>query len=202
MTLTRVAITSAVAIVASLSSPALAIDVFFKAACLHPIRGEETCEIALPESDEGSVWDVTWQDGITTRIRFSENDAFIQQWDAQSNQWVDSSSIGMCWDRKCLHFSLDEPAVAFEEGATSAPLTCDHPVQGRNTCETEYVTQTEGFRVRWPDGSVDHFIQGRFQDGNGSPMQWSHDEKQWVEVENFGLCFDERCILLDQSFWN
>lgn len=174
---------------------ASATGILIRTACLHPTQGEGVCEMEFPEPADTDVWDVTWQGGIKSRVRISDSGP-MQRWNSQNNQWVDTSSTGLCFDRRCIHF----PSVlvnSLEQQTSRITVECSDPTLSQSTCQFEYVPDTEGLRVYWSDGSIEHYR------ANGEPfLKWSHDDNGWVEVSNWGLCFDKFCLLFDSDTLN
>jgi hypothetical protein len=189
-----VAITTIVTI-SNLPSLASATEALIRTACLHPTQGEGVCEIEFPDFDDTSIWDVTWQDGTKTRIRIPDSGP-IQHWNSQNDQWVDSSSVGLCFDRRCIHFPT-ALANSLEQQTSRITIECSDPMLDESTCQVEYVPDTDGMRVYWPDGSIEHY-----RTENEPYLKWSHAENGWVEVSNWGFCVDRFCLLFDSDVFN
>jgi hypothetical protein len=179
--------------IANLPLSASATKVLIRTACLHPTQGEGVCEVEFPKSANTNIWDITWQDRTKTRIRFSDGNSIIQRWNSQNNQWVDSSNIGLCMDRRCLYFPPTR--LKYLEQATSRfAIECLDPTLGQSKCQAEYVPGTKGLRVYWSGGSIEHY---KWTNDNTSFLKWSHDRNGWVKVSNWGLCADKFCLLFD-----
>lgn len=165
-----------------------------RTACLNPTQGEGVCEIELPDPANPSIWDVTWQDGTQTRIRLPKRDApSMQLWNSQNNQWVDTSRTGFCMDRRCIYFS---PALAnsLEQETSRMTIECSDPTLGESMCQAENVPTTDGLRVYWADGSIEHY-----RTSSKPFLKWSHAKNGWVEPSNWGLCFDRSCLFFDSD---
>lgn len=175
---------------------ASAIEISIRTACLHPTQGEGVCEIEFPDPTDTDVWDVTWQDGMQTRVRMPSNRDVIERWNSQNNQWIDSFSMGLCFDRRCVHFP-DNLWDSIEQETSRITIECSDPTLGESTCQAEYVPDTDGLRVYWSDGSIEHY-----RSSNEPFLKWSHAENGWVEVSNWGLCFDKFCLLFDTDAFN
>jgi hypothetical protein len=194
-----------------LAPSASASQMLIRTACIDPIQGEGLCEVVFPNeiwanSDESDIApdaaiDIMWPDRSSTRTRFSDpNTPFnIQFWNSQNNQWVNSTSMGLCWDRECLQFPISQ-SNAVDQEIYKGPMKCSSPTLREGTCQVESVPETEGWRVDWPDGSIDHFRWADDPDGNESPLKWSHSENDWVKVKAFGICANERCLIFDSPF--
>lgn len=182
--------------VSSLPLLASATGIVIRTNCIHSVRGLELCELGFPDPNNTDVWDITWQDTVQTRIRTSEGSFGIERWNPQTNQWADSASVGLCFERKCLYGpstlwnSVDQQIANME-------IECLVPTGGEGTCQAEYVPETDGLRVYWPDNSIEHYRI------SGDPfLKWSHSENGWVNVVEFGLCFDRSCILFESDALN
>jgi hypothetical protein len=185
-----------------LASPAAAIERAMRTACIDPIRGEELCELTVTNeisngSDEPEIFNITWQDGNNTKMKFLDASPFIQLWDFKSRQWIDSSSIGSCWGNECIHFPTSQ-FYSLEKGDYREIVECSSPIFGDNSCQVEYVPETDGLRVYWPDGSLDHYLWP-FGPNNNPPQKWNPNENDWVEVEVFGICAEKRCLFFTYS---
>jgi hypothetical protein len=179
--------------------PAFATEVLLRVDCLSPSQGAGTCEIRWPNFPDSDISDVTWSDGAQTRISmFGKNGS--QRWNPQNKQWVDGSSIGFCWDRQCIHLPPDQ-WKSLESKTTRVPIECSNPTLRESTCQMEYVRETDGVRVYWPDGSIEHY-RGSPSNNRSAPQwrKWSHSENRWIEVENWGMCLDKMCLLFDSDF--
>jgi hypothetical protein len=178
--------------------PAFSTEVLLRVDCLSPTEGAGTCEIRLP-NPPSDIWDVTWSDGVQTRIRMSGKSG-VQRWNPQNKQWADGSSVGLCWDRQCINLPPDQ-WKSLKSKTTRVSIECSNPTLRESTCQMEYVRETDGIRVYWPDGSIEHYLGP--QNGNRSASQWrkwSHSENRWIEVANFGICLDKMCLLFDSDF--
>lgn len=195
MLLQKLAAATAFTSILGCQLPAFASEILLNLDCVHPTRGEETCEIRFPNLSDTNLWDVTWRDGQTDRIRLvSNNDIFITIWNPQMAQWTDPASLGFCFDSKCIHF--EQSYFLAEYWPDQMSTDCFHPTYGNNICQVEYVPETDGMRVYWPDNSVDHFL-------SEEPFRkWDYSQNWWVEVTNVGFCFEQKCLLIDQSLMN
>lgn len=174
---------------------ASATEISIRTACLHPTQGEGVCEINIPGFVDTDVWDIIWQDGMKTRIRIPDSGS-IQRWNSKINQWVNSSSMGFCFDRRCVHYP-GNLWDSINQETSRVTLECLDPTLGESTCQAEYVPDTEGLRVYWADGSIEHY-----RTGDEPFLKWSHAENGWVEVSDWGLCFDRMCLFFDSDALN
>jgi hypothetical protein len=203
MTVTTLTVTTLVGI-SILPLSTLAIEFLIRTACLHPTLGEGECEIGFSKSTNTDlIWDVTWQDGTETRFRILRHPSLTQRWNSQNNRWLATSSTGFCFDRRCIHFpaalfnSSEHPFNSLEQQTSRITIECLDPTLGEGTCQAEYVPDTDGLRVYWSDGSIEHY---RFKDK--TYLKWSHVENGWIEPSNQGICFDRFCILFDSDTFN
>jgi hypothetical protein len=191
-----IAVTTIVGI-SNLPLLASATGVLIRTTCLHPTQGEGVCEIEVPDPANTYIWDVTWQDGIKTRIqlpdRTDRNSTPIQLWNSQNNQWVNSSSTGFCMDRRCIYFS-SALANSLEQETSKITIECSDPTLGESMCQAEYMPATKGLRVYWSDGSIEHY-----RTDNNPFLKWSYAKNSWVKVSNWGICFDKSCVLFDSD---
>ncbi|MEM9215784.1 MAG: hypothetical protein AAGD25_15765 [Cyanobacteria bacterium P01_F01_bin.150] len=179
----------------SLPLLASATGILIRTNCVHPTRGEESCELEFPDPNDTDVWEIIWQDDVRTRIKLSDSSG-IERWDPQSSQWSDSDSIGFCFERKCVHFPRAVLNSIYQQSAV-LEIDCVDLALGEGTCRAEGVPETKGIRVYWPDNSIEHY---RF---DGAPFSmWSHSENGWINVSDFGMCFDQSCILFDAETLN
>ncbi len=180
--------------------PAFSTEVLIRVDCLSPTQGAGACEVRWPNFPNTDIWDVTWLDGVQTRIRMSGKNG-PQRWNPQNKQWADGSSVGLCWDRQCIHLPRDQ-WKSLASKTTRAPIECSNPTLQESTCQMEYVRETKGVRVYWPDGSIEHYLSS--PSDNRSALQWrkwSHNKNRWIEVANFGICLDKMCLLFDADFF-
>lgn len=194
MLLQKLAVATALTSVVGYQAPAFASEILLNLDCVHPTRGLETCEIRFPNLSDTNLWDVTWRDGRTDRIRLVSDDIFINTWDPQTAQWIDPASLGFCFDSKCIHFAQSD--LLAENLPNQISTDCFHPAYGTHVCQAEYVPETDGLRVYWPDNSVDHFL------AEEPFRKWDYSQNWWVEVTNVGFCFEQKCVLIDQSLMN
>jgi hypothetical protein len=180
-----------------------ATKVLIRTDCLHPTQGEGVCEIELPNPSDSEIWDIVWQDKTKTRIKFSKQtdpeNTPIRIWSSQSNQWVNSYIMGICFDRKCFHFPYAELAKSKRKNSR-IKIECSSPTLFQGTCQIEDVPSTSGNRVYWPDGSIEHY-RGFFKE-NELFSKWSHAKNGWIKVSSLGFCVDKSCLLIDANTFN
>lgn len=157
--------------------------------CLHPIRGREVCTVTvLPSPDE--QMEITWEtDNTITKVRSLDVISNAQVWNEQENTWSSISSLGVCFEYKCVSIPIDQVENSNLRTFTSE---CWHPVRGEGLCSLEEVPETGGMRISWPEGSTDHVI---FPTNNDPPLVWSHIDNDWAELSSIGLCWDDVCVL-------
>ena len=156
--------------------------------CLHPNRGREACSVTIDSSVDEQI-EIMWETGNTITRVITPDSNSAQVWNEQDNTWHSISSLGICFEYKCMRVSIDQVENSSLRTFTSE---CWHPVRGEGRCSLEEVPETGGMRVSWPEGSTDHLI---FPTNDDPPLVWSHIDNDWAELSSIGLCWNDFCVL-------
>lgn len=197
MTLNKSAAATAMVVALGISSPVSSTEISITTDCYRPSQGYGTCDIAFTELTGETVFDIAWQDGETNRVRLLDTDDSLEIWDPQNNQWIPASEEGLCWDSKCVNYPLDFWPIDTEQ----VSVNCLHPTLGEGVCQMEWVSETDGLRVYWPDNSIDHVLMLAGSSEGESTLVWSYRENDWVDANNVGACLNGMCVFLDADFF-